>query len=186
MRVPKIETERLVLRPFVASDAEDVFAYASAPEFSKYVEYASPTTLAEVQDFLEHVLMPEDPNQLSWAVCDRDQSKVLGTLQITHDMNCATVHYDISHTVYGRGYTTEALRAVLQWCLVHLPEITQFLGDTLASNVGSRRVMEKCGFTSYKTEKVRWEKFNELIELVFYRAERRDLENSPQNITILK
>ncbi|MEL6383062.1 MAG: GNAT family N-acetyltransferase [Cyanobacteria bacterium J06626_18] len=48
MHVPTIETERLLLRPFVASDAEDLFAYASTPEFSQYVEYESPTTLAEV------------------------------------------------------------------------------------------------------------------------------------------
>ncbi|MEL6383061.1 MAG: GNAT family N-acetyltransferase [Cyanobacteria bacterium J06626_18] len=122
--------------------------------------------------------MLEDPNQLSWAVCDRDPSKLLGTMQITLDKNYATVHYDISHKVYGRGYTTEALQVVLQWCLVHLPEVTQFLGDTQSSNIGSRRVMEKCGFTHYKTETVRWEKFDKPIELVSYRVERGNLESS--------
>ncbi len=177
MHVPTIETERLLLRPFITSDAEDLFAYAAAPEFSQYVEYESPATFAEVQDFLEHVLMPEDPSQLSWAVCDRSQSKLLGTMQITLDENCATVHYDISHKVYDRGYTTEALQAILQWCLVHLPEVKEFLGDTVSSNIGSQRVMEKCGFTHYKTETVCWEKFNEPVELLFYKAERKDLKN---------
>lgn len=174
-----IETERLVLRPFVIADAEALFSYASAPEFSQYVEYTSPSTLTEVRAFLEHVLISEDPNVLSWAVCHRGQTKVVGTVQITRDaIDCASVHYDINHLIYGHGYTTEALRAVLKWCLVNLPEVTQFFGDTHALNVASRRVMEKCGFVYYKKENVLWEKFSEPVELFFYKAERKDLESS--------
>lgn len=179
MPVPLIETERLVLRPFVTADADALFSYASAPEFSQYVEYTSPSTLTEVRAFLKDVLIPEDPNLLSWAVCHRGQSKVVGTVQITHDaIDCASVHYDISHKIYGQGYTTEALRAVLKWCLVNLPEVTQFFGDTHASNIASRRVMEKCGFVYYKKENVIWEKFSQAVELFFYKAERKYLESS--------
>ena len=179
MQVPLIETERLILRPFVVSDVEALFAYAAAPEFSQYVEYTSPGTLEEAQAFLEAVLIPEDSNSLSWAVCLRGQSAVIGTLQITREtIDSVTVHYDISHTLYGRGYTTEALQAVLQWCLTHLPEVTQFLGDTLASNIGSQRVMEKCGFVHYQTEYVRWEKFAEPVKLLFYKTDRKGLKTN--------
>mgnify|MGYP001796943961 CR=1 FL=1 len=69
-----------------------------------------------------------------------------------------SVHDDASHAVYGNGFATAALRGVLQWGLVNLPEVRQFCGDTQASNVASRRVMEKCRLVSYKTETVVWEK----------------------------
>ena len=179
MGIPNITTERLHLRPFTLDDTSDLFAYASAPEFSQYVEYTSPQSLAEAQTFLEQVLLSNDPNQLSWAVCERNQPSVIGTVQMTRDTpNSVTVHYDISHLYYGRGYTTEAVRAMLQWCLAHVPEVTLFLGDTMASNIGSRRVLEKCGFTHYKTANVDWEKFDTPVELIFYKAERRDLESN--------
>ncbi|MGD1929407.1 MAG: hypothetical protein ACFB12_10890 [Leptolyngbyaceae cyanobacterium] len=35
---------------------------------------------------------------------------------------------------------------MLQWGLVNRPEVTQFCGDTQASNVASRRVMENVGW----------------------------------------
>lgn len=41
MRVPLIETARLLLRPFLTTDAAARFAYAAASEFSQYVEYLS-------------------------------------------------------------------------------------------------------------------------------------------------
>jgi rRNA maturation protein Rpf1 len=55
---------------------------------------------------------------------------------------------------------------------VHLPEVQQFLADTTASNMGSRRVLEKCRFSHYKTEVVEWEKQAEPAELTFYQADR--------------
>ncbi|MEM8535201.1 MAG: hypothetical protein AAGF95_30465 [Chloroflexota bacterium] len=57
MGIPNITTERLLPRPFNIDDASDLFAYASAPEFSQYVEYTSPQSLAETQTFLEQVLL---------------------------------------------------------------------------------------------------------------------------------
>lgn len=155
MHIPHITTERLLLHPFRIDDTSDLFAYASAPEFSQYVEYTSPQLLAEAQAFREHVLLSEDPDQLSWAGCTRNQPNVIGTVQMTRDTpNSVTVHYDISHLHYGLGYTTEAIQAMLQWCLANVPAVTLFLADTMASNVGSQRVLEKCGFTHYKTAHV--------------------------------
>lgn len=148
------------------------------PEFSQYVEYPSPTTLPEVQDFLQHVLMAEDPDCLSWAICQRDPSQLIGSIQMTYEAtDCVSVHYDVSHTVYGNGLATAALRGVLRWALANLPEVTQFWGDTQRSNVASRRVMEKCGLMPCKTETVVWEKFDQPVELVFYSAEREAVKN---------
>ncbi len=181
MSVPLIETKRLLLRPFLTTDAEALFAYASAPEFSQYVEYSSPNTLQEVQDFLQQVLMAADPDCLSWAICQRDQSQLIGSVQMTREaVDRMSVHYDVSHTVYGNGFATEALRGVLQWGLMNLPEVTQFCGDTQASNVASRRVMEKCGLVPFKTENVVWEKFDQPVELVFYSVEREVLQTKAQ------
>ena len=92
--------ERFLLRPFLTTDAEALFAYASAPEFSQYVEYPSPNTRQEVQDFLQQVLMAADPDCLSWAICQRDQLQVIGSIQMIREAaERVSVHYDVSHTL---------------------------------------------------------------------------------------
>lgn len=179
MLVPHIETERLLMRPFVIEDAEALFSYASAPEFSKFVAYDSPETLAEVKAFLKNELMLETEAQISWAVCLRGLPNAIGSQQITRNNSTSiTVHYDIDRNLYGRGYTTEALQGVLRWSLNHLPEVKNFYGDTMALNIASRRVLEKCGFIYYKTEKEHWQKFIEPVEIVYYKAQSKDLKRT--------
>lgn len=180
MSVPVIETADLVLRPFVATDAAALFAYASAPEFAQFVEYDPPATLAEAQAFLQAVLMSDDPDLFTWAICLPSDPAVVGTVQLSRDRwDSLSVHYDISHTLYGRGYSTAALQAVLRWALVHLPKVNNFWGDTMAANIGSRRVLEKCGFTLYNTTTEKWAKFPAPVPLVIYRATRSTLQQQP-------
>lgn len=176
MSVPVLTTPRLQLRPFVLDDAPALFAYASAPEFSRFVAYESPATLEEARSFLEAVLIPETGEQRVWAICRQGEPAVIGTLQVTHDApGVATVHYDLSHRWYGQGYATEALRAALDWYVTNVTTITTFLADTTAANIASKRVLAKCGFVETGRELVRWDKFPDPVELFSFQTTRESL-----------
>jgi RimJ/RimL family protein N-acetyltransferase len=62
------------------------------------------------------------------------------------DGGTAEVGYDLSESARGRGYATEALRAMCAWALAQ-PEVEVVVARTEADNGASRRVMERAGFT---------------------------------------
>ena len=55
-----------------------------------------------------------------------------------------TVGYGLATSTRGRGYATEALRALLGWALEQ-PEVRRVEADTTHANVPSQRVMERAG-----------------------------------------
>ena len=59
----------------------------------------------------------------------------------------AEIGYGISGEHRGRGYATEAVRAVSAWAFQH-PDVTALEAETDAGNTASKRVLEKCGFTA--------------------------------------
>jgi RimJ/RimL family protein N-acetyltransferase len=56
----------------------------------------------------------------------------------------ALMGWGIARELWGRGLTTEAARAVVDWTFAH-GSIQRVYASADARNVGSRRVMEKVG-----------------------------------------
>ncbi|QSX31265.1 GNAT family N-acetyltransferase [Shewanella cyperi] len=57
----------------------------------------------------------------------------------------AEVGYLLAPEAQGQGFATEATRAVIDWGR-HVYGIHKFIAWCAADNLGSRRVLEKCGF----------------------------------------
>lgn len=56
------------------------------------------------------------------------------------------VGYQLDPTAWGKGYATEALNAYLLVLFKNFPDLEEVYADAIESNIGSRRVLEKCGF----------------------------------------
>jgi [ribosomal protein S5]-alanine N-acetyltransferase len=89
---------------------------------------------------------------LNWAIRDPITLRCVGTLQATaYADGRLWVGYKIAPALWGRGYGTQAVR----WLLTDLGE--RFPGvEALASvdtrNLGSIRLLERCGFAVIRTE----------------------------------
>ncbi len=57
-----------------------------------------------------------------------------------------TIGYQLDEPYWGRGYGTRACEFIIWYGFFKLGA-RRLSGDTLGSNVGSARIMEKCGFT---------------------------------------
>ena len=79
----------------------------------------------------------------------------------------AQVGYSVVEPCWGRGYATEALRALLGHLLAE-PEVRRVVAETLVGHTASRRVMEKAGMRPCG-ERVAVED-GETVELVVYEA----------------
>lgn len=141
----RIETERLVLRPWREDDAADLFRYASDPEVGPAAGWAPHKDEADSLNVLRTILMKEG----TWAITAAPSDEPLGSIGVFPGSEPRQggeyeIGYWVARPFWGRGYAPEAVRALLSlyfsfgaeriWC-AHAE-----------GNDKSRRVIEKCGF----------------------------------------
>ncbi|WP_245415701.1 GNAT family N-acetyltransferase [Alteribacter populi] len=67
--LPTLETDRLTLRKFTIHDAQDMFAYSSDPDVSRYVPWEVHKTIDDSIGFLRYILKQYDEGKLApWAI----------------------------------------------------------------------------------------------------------------------
>ena len=144
---PLIHTERLTLRPPRAEDAPAIYdSYAPDPEVTPYIVWTPHRSLAETEEFLRRVNAPHggDP-QYHWAVTVRGgDDTARGMIALRRDGHKADVGYVLARALWGMGYMTEALRAVLGFAFT-LPGLYRVWAVCDVENAASARVMEKAG-----------------------------------------
>ena len=174
MPTPTIETERLVLRPFDRADAANVFAYASDPSVSRFTSWETHRTPDDSLAFIERVLgRPE--SEMTWAIRLRTSPKVIGVIEFgPTDQAEARIDYVLAEPFWNQGLMTEAAKAVLAWGLEHCPAVKAVASCAVTQNVGSQRVMEKCGLRCDRVQMHRWSKCTEPVEQRHYRLLRAD------------
>ena len=144
-----METERILLRPWLNSDAKTLFKYASDPEVGPRAGWPPHKSVEESLEIIQTVFNAEG----MWAVILKESNEAIGcvgyltasasNLKIAEDH--AEVGYWIARPYWGKGICTEALQMVIDYCFKE-KEFTTLWGDYFPSNPASGRVMEKCGF----------------------------------------
>ena len=146
---PIIETERLVLRPPRMDDAETIFnSYARDEEVTRYTEWRPHKSIAETEEFLRRtVAFPEDGSSLAWAITLGGDDTLRGMIHLrrTHQHKADT-GYGLARPFWGRGYMTEALRAVLDYAFRD-PGMYRVWAVCDVENAASARVLEKAGMS---------------------------------------
>lgn len=144
-----LTTERLLLRDFIKSDWEAVLAYQQDPLYLRYNEWTSRTpdeVRAFVQMFLDH--QKQEPRiKFQFAVTLKPSGQLIGNCGLRRDSeeaHEADIGYELDPRFWGKGYATEAARAVLHFGFtqINLHRITAWC---VAENTGSARVLEKLG-----------------------------------------
>ena len=141
-----IRTERLLLRPFSFRDVDDVLAYASDPEWSRFLPVPSPYTIKDAEEFVaRRVLRIADEGE-GFAI--ESGGVVVGAiaLRVEPAASLASLHYSIARKLWNRGLMTEAAQAVVDWGFEEFG-LAKIYSWADVENVGSCRVMEKVGMT---------------------------------------
>jgi len=146
-RLPTLTTERLVLRPFSPSDADAVQRLAGEPEVAD-------TTLSIPHPYLDGMAKAWiATHETAWT---RNESATLAvtetgeglvgaiSLRIELAQRRAELGYWIGRPYWGRGYATEAARAMIAWGFAHVG-LSRIYAHHMTRNPASGRVMEKIG-----------------------------------------
>lgn len=147
--LPVFETENLILRELRLDDARDMFEYAQDDEIAGFGLWLPQKTLQENIDDLQDALNAyAEGVALDWAVEHRDDHKMIGRINMgaynVRDAR-ADLGYAYNRLYWGKGYATEAARAVLQFAFETL-KLHRVGATVLPDNFGSIRVLEKLGF----------------------------------------
>ena len=166
--LPRLHTRRLLLRPMTLADAADIFAYSSDPAVLRYTTGTTPSRPEETQAWLEAALA--DPATHMWAILLRNSTSVIGAIEFGVPIpGSGSIHYALGRPHWGAGLMTEAVDAVCGWALDALPSIQDITTGVVAENVGSARVLEKCGFERIGSIVEQWDRHREPVTLHMYR-----------------
>ena len=149
--LPKVETERLILRQRMVADAKDIFAYASLPEVSYPAGFPPVKTVEDEIFYLENIYrenLEKEQIPSGYGICLKGTDKMIGSIDFNHRHadDVLEIGYPLHPDYWGRGYVPEAARALIDEAFkklgLHKIELTCF-----SYNVQSQRVAEKLGFT---------------------------------------
>ncbi len=141
-----IRTKRLLLRPFSFKDTNDVLAYASDPEWSRFLPVPKPYTLKDAEEFIARCILRDPDGNLRFAI--EFNGVVVGGIDLRIEVPIAvgSLHYSLSRDHWNQGLTTEAAQAVVDWGFTEFG-LEKVYSWADVENIGSWRVMEKIGMT---------------------------------------
>ena len=148
MDIPRLETERLVLRPFLTSDAPEVMRMAGDADIAAttlniphpYEPGMAETWIASHQEGFE------SGKVVNFAITRREDGALVGAigLVLTAAHRRAELGYWVGKEHWNRGYATEAAGAVLRHGFEVLA-LHRIEAHHMSRNPASGRVMQKNG-----------------------------------------
>lgn len=152
---PVLETERLILRPIVADDADAVFAYARDPDVGLDAGWPPHRDIEDSLAFITRIACGPHVYGVFEKideVDDRDETgPCIGSVGLIPDPHRQNVDnlmlgYALAKPAWEEGYMTEAFREILRHGFEELG-LSSVTVTHYTFNDRSRRVIEKCGFT---------------------------------------
>ncbi|WP_066393301.1 GNAT family N-acetyltransferase [Neobacillus mesonae] len=148
--LPTLETERLILRKLTLADVDDMFAYCSNAEVSKYVTWDTHRMTSDTKHFVNYVLQQYKNKKIApWGIEFKETGKLIGTIDFVWwrpEHSSAEIGYVISQDFWGQGITTEAAKEIIKFGFENM-ELIRIQARCFTENIGSQRVMEKAGMS---------------------------------------
>lgn len=147
MKQPDIGTNRLHLRPFLASDARRVQYLAGAKAISDVTaNIPHPYQDGMAEEWIStHKGNFESGATITYAITLSDNETLIGCISLINvDSNMPEIGYWLGVDYWGKGYCTEACMALMDFCQTRY-QLDAIYGKHLVRNPASGKVLTKCG-----------------------------------------
>lgn len=150
----RIETDRLILRPWRETDVEDFYEYARVEGVGQMCGWLPHEDLEKSRTILNLFIREKK----TFALELKENGKVIGSigleareteLPVPENAMGREIGYVLNKEYWGRGLMPEAVNAVIDYCFRQLHFDWLTCGH-FVWNHQSRRVVEKCGFRYIK------------------------------------
>lgn len=152
----ELNTERLILRPWVIEDASSLLRYASNPLVAQAAGWLPHTSLTMSQNVIATVLQAD----ITFAIALKTNSKdPIGTIRLGNPtenevlvkVTDADLGYWLAEEFWGQGIMTEALIAIIDLAVKEL-NITNVWCSHFANNIRAQQLEQRLGFQHVYTE----------------------------------
>ena len=147
MKITSVATERLLLHPLSVAEAERIVARVPGDGDLWGEEYPGDGDVRSSTGFLRGVAERGDPGVFRpYAIQLRDSGVTVGGIGFhgpPDEIGVATIGYGLVPGARGKGYASEALRALLE--VARQAGAAGVKGDADLDNPASHRVMEAAG-----------------------------------------
>ena len=150
----RIETERMILRPWQKDDLTDFYEYASVDGVGQMAGWLPHRSMEESKTILHFFIN----DKKAFALELKENGKVIGSIsldeqdediELTEKSKGRELGFALNKKYWGRGLMPEAVCAVVSYCFFELDFDWLCCGHFLW-NDQSRKVIEKCGFQYLK------------------------------------
>jgi ribosomal-protein-alanine N-acetyltransferase len=145
-----LTTERLVLRPATADDHLVLLAHWALPDVRRFLFDGALLSAAEVTETIEDSVRDFAAGGYGiWLIREHGHAELAGTagLRPLDDIGLE-IFYSLAPGSWGRGYATEAARAVLDHALGPLG-LAEILAEVDEANAASVAVVRRLGMTPF-------------------------------------
>lgn len=169
VRVPKLESDRLLLRGWSKRDAADLYEYASDPLVGPAAGWAPHRNQSESRMIIDQIYT----TKLDWAIVDKSSNKPIGNIGLDDDgirsrTNSKELGYSVGSKYWGNGIATEAVNLVKAYAFDELGLYCISMRIE-TDNMASKRVAEKTGFKYEGTLRQAYRRYdNETVDMACY------------------
>ena len=153
-----LKTERLLLRRWEDSDAENLYEYAKDPDVGPIAGWPPHQSVDESRNVIRNVFQGKE----AYAICLKTDEKAIGAIELKlnghtdmtdRDDECE-LGYWLGKPFWGQGIMPEAVKEILRHAFEEIGMTKVWVGY-YEGNSKSKRVQEKCGFRyQWKSEGV--------------------------------
>lgn len=167
-----LETDRLILRPFRAEDAQAMYDnWASDPEVTKFLSWPTYQYIDDAHSILKTWLNGYEKSDFyQWAIVLKELGQPIGSISVVNSddrVDMAEIGYCIGKTWWGHGIMPEAMQAVMKYLFEEVGMQRIEAGHD-PENPASGAVIRKCGLKYEGTLRHRIRSNRGITDVVWY------------------
>jgi RimJ/RimL family protein N-acetyltransferase len=144
-----LETNRLLLRPFEARDAQAFSDYRSDPEVARYQGWNAPFSLEKAKPFvieMKHITPGTLGDWYQVAVELKSYGYLIGDIgfKVLQDGRQGEIGFTLAREYQGKGYALEAVERIFQYLFEQF-DLHRVQANCDPRNLASVRLLERLG-----------------------------------------
>ena len=170
-QLPRLESERIVLRPLADADVPALFEIFGDAEAMRYWSHppladldAARALLAEIRAYFAAKTL------FQWGIALRDTDRLIGTttlFQIDDEHRRCEIGLALARSAWGRGYASEGITRIIRFAFETL-DLHRIEADPDPGNTASIKLCERHGFKREGYLRERYFLHGKPYDAVFY------------------